>query len=337
MKEFTNIDINTMTQKEKDEFLFGLIPHLKHFKSEKGAEGTVYFIDDKFIVKEYLSPAVIGTVAEVDFNKVFDLYCEEIKGFSDKGYSVPKIYSWTKIQPKNKIFSKDVYPRCYILEERINGRALYLPKLSSCDELFKDLVSKNKFYNIMDNPNSNTVIYKEMVKRYISDYILANEYIISMSDNDLDAFISSIGNMFEEAEYGLPDVHASNVLMVDNKLILIDNYMAVKKDNVLFDEQTVEDFLIARLSILFGANERVLKLGAKDNLSNDLEIKKLIEQNSLFCYDALEKILKSMKRCLNGKMVESHRALHTAYQRMSKILGFNNAINLIKIVNERYF
>ena len=336
MKKFDNVDINIMTKKEIDEYLYFLIPRLRHFKSEKGAEGSVYFIDDKFIVKEYLRPAISNNVVEVDFNKVFDLYCEEIKSFSDKGYLVSKIYSWTKIQPKNNIFSKDVYPRCYILEERINGRGLYLPKLSSCDELFKDLVSKNKFHNIMDNPNSNMVIYKEMVKRYISDYIFSNEYIISMSDNDLDAFILSIGNMFEEAEYGLPDVHSSNVLMADNKLILIDNYMAVKKDNALFDEQTVEDFLIARLSILFGANEKVLKLGAKNNLSNDLEIKNLIEQNSLFCYAALEKILKSMKRCLNGKTVESHRVLHTAYQRISKILGFDNARELITIVNERY-
>ena len=338
MNKHMNFDINIdlMTQKEKDEFLFGLIPHLKHFKSEKGAEGTVYFIDDKFIVKEYLKPAVIGSVATVDFNKVFDLYCVEIKGFADKGYLVPKIYAWTKIQPKNNIFSKDVYPRCYILEERINGRALYLPKLSSCDELFKDLVSKNKFYNIMDNPNSNMVIYKEMVKRYISDYIFSNEYIISMSDNDLDAFISSIGNMFEEAEYGLPDVHSANVLMSDNKLILIDNYMAVKKDNAFFDEQTVEDFLLARLSILFGANEKVFKLESKNNLANDSEVINLIEQNSLFCYEALEKILKSMKRCLDGKPVENYLALHLAYQRISKILGFNKARNLINIVNEIY-
>ena len=50
-----------------------------------------------------------------------------------------------------------------------------------------------------------------------------------MPESDLDAFIMSIAKMFEEAEYGLPDVHGSNVFMSDGKLKLIDNYMIAEK------------------------------------------------------------------------------------------------------------
>ena len=44
-----------------------------------------------------------------------------------------------------------------------------------------------------------------------------------------------------------------------------------------------------------------------------------------------------MKRCLDGRTVEKNRVLHTAYQRLSHILDFDKATDLIKVVNERYF
>ena len=61
-----------------------------------------------------------------------------------------------------------------------------------------------------------------------------------------------------------------------------------------------------------------------------------MDKNLLLCEAVLEKLLKSMKRCLDGKTVKNQRALHTAYQRLARILDYEKAGKLIKIVNESY-
>ena len=335
MKRYGNIDINMMTREQREEFLSALILQLKKFKSKSGSEGTAYFVDDKFVVKEYAR----GTVQNYQINLIFDLYCQEVQYFARQGYLVPEIYSWIKYTPSAGIFSKDKEPKYYILEEQISGRRLYLPSLSECYSFFEDNYSFKKFKKVINNPKENLSLYKEILHNYICDYIYANEFIEAMPESDLDAFIMSIAKMFEEAEYGLPDVHGSNVFMSDGKLKLIDNYMTVKKANNYFISQTVEEFLLARISILFEANKKVNEFASGKTLADIpgfMQIQSLSEKNSLLCEAALEKILKAMKRCLDGKTVENQRVLHTAYQRLSRILDYEKAKDLIHIVNERY-
>ena len=338
MKNMANIDLNMMNQEQREDFLKALVLQLKKFKSKSGSEGTAYFVNDKFVVKEYVKQTGIHA-KNFNIDSIFDLYCEEIQRFAKLGYVVPEIYTWTKMLPKSGIFSNSTEPKYYILEEKFNGRTLYIPTLQECYTFFEDVCSLKKFERIIKNPNEDLKFSKEILRKFICDYIYANECIESMSNDDIDAFIMSIANMFEESEYGLPDVHAANVMISENKLKLIDNYMMIKKESEYFNSQTVEEFLLARILILFRSNEKVSPLGLKNKLTyfdGNAELSFLMDKNSLLCEAALEKILKSMKRCLNGKTVENIRALHTAYQRLARILDYDKAGKLISIVNERY-
>ncbi len=338
MKNVANIDLNMMNKEQREDFLNALILHLKNFESKSGSEGTAYFVGDKFVIKEYEKKKVEHS-KNLSLDSVFDLYCEEIQNFAKQGYVVPEIYSWVKAFPKRGLFSKSAEPKYYILEEKINGRTLYIPTLHDCYGLFEDVCSLKKFDKIIKNPSENLSLSKEIIRSFISDYIYANECIVSISDDYMDAFIMSIANMFEESEYGVPDVHASNVMISSDKLKLIDNYMMIKRNSEYFNSQTVEEFLLARIMILFRSNEKVSSSGLKNKLSyfgDSEELSSLIDENKFLCEVALEKLLKSIKRCLNGKTVENNRALHTAYQRLARILDYDKAGKLISIVNERY-
>lgn len=338
MKKYGNIDINMMTKEQREEYLSALVLQLKKFKSSSGSEGTAYFVGNNLVVKEYVKTTGFHS-KNLYIDSIFDLYCQEIQNFAKQGYLVPEIYSWIKYIPKSGVFSKNIEPRYYILEEKINGRGLYLPSLHDCYLLFEDECSIKKFEKVIKNPNENLSLCKEIIRTYISDYIYANEIVASMSDADLDAFVTTISSMFEQAEYGLPDVHASNVMISENKLKLIDNYMMVKQESTYFNSQTVEEFLLARFLILFRSNEKVAEFGLKNKLvyfDDSSDLRSLMDKNLLLCEAALEKIFKSMKRCLDGKTVQNQRVLHTAYQRLARLLDYDKAGKLIHIVNERY-
>ena len=45
--------MSTLKSLNYEQMLFNLLPHLSEYTSYSGGEGAAYFIDDKFIVKEY--------------------------------------------------------------------------------------------------------------------------------------------------------------------------------------------------------------------------------------------------------------------------------------------
>ena len=74
------------------EKLLSVIPDLRSYNSACGGEGVAYFLDDKFVVKEY------AAADDWDmFDQVFDVYCEEMQRYAEMGYKVPKIYAWVKV------------------------------------------------------------------------------------------------------------------------------------------------------------------------------------------------------------------------------------------------
>ena len=332
-----DVDISSMSKEHKDMFMQNVISKLSKLKAIKGTEGIAYFLDDKYILKEYTKDPRNAYFLNLYFNE----YCEEILRFSQSGYSVPQIYDWLSVEPKKSIFAfKNKPAKFYILEEQIKGRSLFVSKLRKSYYLFQNVCSYEEFENAIIFPEQNMSLYLEILRGYIGDYIFANTYIESMPDARLDEFITSIAKMFEEGKCSIPDVHSKNVLISKSGLKLIDNFMLVKESDPYFSTQRVEEFLLARLSILFKPNEDIKSyLKTKNIISSGRfsEIESLVGEHAEICYAALEKVFKSMKRCLNGRTVENNRVLHTAYQRLSHILDFDKATDLIKVVNERYF
>ena len=329
-----DVDLSSMSKEHKDKFMENIISKLSKLKAIAGTEGIAYFVDDKYILKEYTQNAKNEAFLTLCFNE----YCEEIFDFAKAGYSVPQIYDWLTVEPKKSIF-RTKPAKFYVLEEQVKGRNLFYSKLKKSYGLFQDLCSLSDFEKVIKNPEQNVGLYMEILRVYINDYIYINSYIEAMPEAELDRFMISIAKMFETGKYSVPDVHSGNVFISNDQLKIIDNCMLQKEKDPYYSRQKVEDFLIARLAILFKPNTDIKGYLSAENIvrsSDFCELETLIGENADMCYAALEKVFKSMKRCLDGKTVENNRVLHTAYQRLSNILDYQRATDLIHIVNERY-
>jgi len=198
--------------------LLDSINNLNQYYSLSGGEGVVYFLDDKFVVKEY------KTIEKWDeFDKVFYDYCQQMQQFANSGYSIPKIYAWVKIPNMNYYIKNEKNKfRYFILEERVAGRELFFGFIEDAYDIVKDLCSNDEFKKVLlTNPDSN--LFCEIVKRYFEDYIRMNEIIESMPEGELSKFVVDSYKMFLTGKNIYPDLYPHNILIDDSqKICMID-------------------------------------------------------------------------------------------------------------------
>lgn len=334
MKNYGSIDISLLSDEQRKEFLLSIIPQIKKYSSISGGEGTAYFIGNGLIVKEFDKMADRALL-----DSIFEAYAEESQKFARMGYVVPQIYAWAKTDEKKRLFFEPTFKhRYYILEEQVQGRELFLSALNSIYEQIRCECSRKEYEKALQNPQQNALLYKQIVKDYIDDFIMVNAYIESMSDADMEKFIDSLYQMFVQAEYSIPDIHKKNVFMSDGGLKIIDNFMAVKSQHIYFGKLLPDEFLATMLVLLFKPNISVNEMFKDSKLESNMigEFQALVGQNRIVCTAAIEKVLRAMRKYLDGKNIENFRILHTAYQRLSKILDFNKAAELVSIMNPNY-
>ena len=205
-----------------ERMLFDLVPHLSEYKSISGGEGTAYFIDEKFVVKEYSKEFYNRN--STGFDLVFNAYCKEMQDFATEGYSVPKIYAWLKVpnDNKSKVYMCEEMPyKYYILEENIPGRWIYY-FYEDLEEMYKvcsEVCSKAEFMKAIGTSFGKLKLKREILKAYISDYLNVNTMLESMSDNELEKFIVSTFRMAIWGQYSSPDLFRKNIILGDSKLI----------------------------------------------------------------------------------------------------------------------
>lgn len=304
MKNLNCLDLDYLSRHECDKILFELVKHLKHCECASGQEGIAYFINDKLVVKKYKNEKKWDILQDI-----FEAYCEECQGFSQAGYSVPKIYAWLKIPRKHHIFESrnsvnfDFDSDFYVLEERVPGRELYFRNIESVYELVKNEFSESHFKNVLASPLEHLIDYKEIARTYIKDFIEVNQAIESMPSAELDKFVLSLKNMFDEGVYSVPDVLARNIITDKEHLTIIDNHMGKKANDSYFLNINAERFVATRIMLMFKQNAQHEKLQSKTKKYGlTSEIESLLDDNKIFCAAALKKLYASMKRVFEGKI-----------------------------------
>lgn len=210
------------------QYLLNNIANLKSFPSFAGSEGVAYFVNDDFVIKEYIN---------VDnwelFDDIFDNYCKEMQAFANKGLSLSKIYAWTRMVNFNYYTGKckNKY-RYFILEERVQGRELYFGEVGDAFALVKDLCSKEEFKSIIKDSylggfrDSQLTLVDEILKRYFEDYVKMNEMLESMPEKDRVNFLTDAHEMYNVGKFLYPDLFPHNILVESGKLTMIDPMMA---------------------------------------------------------------------------------------------------------------
>ncbi|MCR5553262.1 MAG: hypothetical protein K6F08_00735 [bacterium] len=199
-------------QTSYDQLLSNVIPHLKQFPHEDGGEGFAYFLNDKFVVKEY-------DIAPKEFLEKFDEFCLTLQKMANSGIRTPKIYAWKKV--KN---ASDKNPHYYILEERINSKNFYPPFIYDYCDAYEGLCDPATFYYILKNPNENKKLFNEIVTRYQKAFLSSNAEILSYNDSILEKFITDIFEFNKNAKIAKTDLAPSNVFRNDKEIIFIDPY-----------------------------------------------------------------------------------------------------------------
>ncbi len=271
-----------------DNLLLSIMFELDKFPKKSGQEGTAYFIDENFVVKEML-----GEDSGVFGYDGFEVYCKELVYFHKKGYAVPEIYSWAML-PK-RFFEKSKFNRFYILEERIAGRSLFFNKISDAYQLCEDICSKEEYEDSLLSKEGN--LYKEMVQRYLNDYIERNEQIESMSNDNLENFILSDYKMTKKHKNGMVDLHSGNVIFDGKKMTIIDNGFMQNSLSSVKDSIIKQGVMRDMLRLMCG-NANGLSCG--EHLSNRIDgVSELYEKHRKLAFVNAEKFIKKTNELLS--------------------------------------
>lgn len=271
MKKHTNLDANN--------YLKAIIPNLDNFSFLCGTEGKVYFVDEDFVVKTYFEP----------FKNlvVFNEYCNEIKGFAEKGYAVPKVYSWATVPCE----SSDKF-MAFILEERVKGKTLFDLDVTRLYGACKKFCSREEFDFAIDKKKNNPELLGLILREHILDFLNTNKALNELPESEIERFVSSGYNLGKEARFSWPDVQAGNVMFDKEKLTIIDN--AYLGHNVgEYSDDYVKAHVLRDMFLLFYYNENInwtprYKCGISD------ELKRLKKENEDECFFAMRRFVRKV-------------------------------------------
>lgn len=274
------------TQMMYDKLLVDILPSLEHYSYLSGSEGKVFFISDDFVVKEYYFHNYVD-------RDMFNSYCTEIQGFSEKGLAVPKIYAWTEYKQ-----SYHLTPRYYILEERVKGNRLFNEIIDMYPRV-KDRMTSKEFHKAIYDQLKNPSLYSEVLLEYLNDVNETASKIANMSDENTENFINTLYEIYTTCYYSFPDVFEENVLFDGNKITFIDQHMRISP---ISSENLVE----AKYNVLvdlFLLLERLTSIQSTAPLDMNYyprvkKVKSEIEKNK---YEIALKFTKKIKTTLNPK------------------------------------
>ncbi len=219
--------------------LLDLIPIRKRFKSFSGSEGIAYFVSPKYVLKEYTK-----SDDWKEFDSVFDAYCSEVQSLARSGKMVANIYAWQKVPNIGHYTKGDKnFFQYFILEERVPGRELYVGYLEDAFSIVSDLCSEEEFKKALTNDGSKS-LYKEIISKYIFDYIQMNEFLESLSDSELSKFIEDAYSMYKNGSASFPDLFPHNILVDknSNSMKMIDLHVK-SRDDILTPDKVDSNFI----------------------------------------------------------------------------------------------
>ena len=249
-----------------DNLLLSVVFNLKDFPHKSGQEGTAYFIDDNFVVKE-----IYGSQEGFFAYENFERYCKELIAFKKQGCPIPEIYSWTML-PK-KLF-KPVgnlhFDRYYILEERVKGKELFSKFLADTYDDCKDFCSKKEFDEAILSRDGQ--LYKRIVESYLEYFVKTNEQLDALPESVIENFVLSDYLMMKEQKFGTVDMHNANVFFDGEQFRVIDSSF-VENFFAGYSDEKVRAIVMKDVLRLLAGNERGLFCASMNTRKwKDLEV-----------------------------------------------------------------
>lgn len=284
--------------------MYDAITRLDSFPYASGGEGCAYFLDDNYVLKRYTKKD------DSDFDAKFDDYCKEMKKFHERGLNVPNIYAWTKIPNFNRRVKPENRYDYYILEERIKGRQLFYGYLEEVYDVCKKLCSKDEFLHVINSPDDDRLLFREILKAYVKDYQKVNEYLASAPESMIDKFLYDCYVMCLDGIFSKPDFFPANVLFQkDKQFSIIDNNFEDRIAEGRTTKKFADSHMTSGLIWLFFYNNYVTN--PREFVSNDGEARSYLvsmkEKVAKPCKAAMIKMIKRMNSvCMSPKFTDSN-------------------------------
>lgn len=320
------------TKKDYNGILLEAIPMLNYLPRCSGGEGTAYFYGDEYVIKEYTNYHNWDY-----FDAVFELHCKEMQKYHQKGYSVPEIYAYAKF-PNMRYYTGHAQNRnrYYILEEKLPGRHLFHGFLEDAYPALQGTFSFNEFKKIVAKPDENLSDFKEIIKIFINDYIQMNQLVEAMPEQELGRFVAELYDMYIGANYSVPDIHPSNILVHNNHLGLIDNQVVVADEKREKQEFLQGSFVNDLLNMFFYNNEVFeLSRGALACLKNkrSVNFSHLKNQNCKVCKAAVLKTVQAMNKYCDNPVVADSRAQLLVFSTLNNFLPMGDSLEVISNIH----
>lgn len=284
-------EIEIFEQKKYDEMLENLIPFLGQFASKSGKEGSVYFVDDNFVVKE-----IVNNYRQDKIARFFDCYVKEQQKFANEGCLIPRVYSSKVIKSQNADGSSRF--GFYILEDKFQGNDIFV-RIS--ENFFSDFKRTFETGNCDVNLDQKDMSLDAM-KKYINNFITQNNFLMGLSDDKFDALVLTVYKMFKKGKYSLPDVHAGNLLVNDKGFNVIDNYVIDKSSRSYLRQMDSGWFLTTRFLGVFKESVKIssaLQQTAIEKKEGLATLYELQEKNMFYTEKVMKRVMISVKRCLS--------------------------------------
>lgn len=318
-----------LTQAEYDETLDRLIPFLNQFPSKQGKEGYAFFIGDEYVVK-----AIVNSPRQEQMAQYFDCYIKEQQKFADKGYLLPRLYSYKVVNSMNIDGSTNI--SFYILEDKFNGNDIFTRSSNNFFQNFKMVYGEE--YRESISAEQKEFAYKDM-ETYISGFIMQNIFLMGLSDDKFDKLVLSVYKMFKEGEYSIPDIHPGNLMVNRTGFNVIDNYMLDRKyTSKYLNKMQSETFLTTRFLNIFDESKKIRDVLREPEIlqNKDLEKLQLLQKENMFYTQAvIKKLMLSIKRCISqNEPLDINAFISILRKRLSHYLD-RNSINEMVLEIER--
>ncbi len=280
-----NFENENLASKKFDGFLSSLIPRLEEFEHKQGGEGSVYFINDDFVVKKFYNSAMA-------INNSFLNYCNEMANFHDLGFCVPEFFAFKMIEDKY-----DKHYGLYILEERAKGREIYIEHNNSdLFSLFDSVCSKEEFENAMSAKEG--LLFEKLMELYIKDFMNVNKQLLDVSDLMLENFILSNFDMRVQGKSSSPDVQPRNVLFDGKNLTMIDNLYLKIVRKTMPNENLEKVITLKTLVNLISSNDEVAYF-INPSAKKIKSISKIYRENQTLAAKVTKRFVKKTNELLN--------------------------------------
>lgn len=320
-----------------DLILDSFLGELDKHKSLSGAEGTVYFVDGKYVVKKYKDKVVSSPT-------MFDRYVSELQDFKNiYNCNIPRVYASKIVEhQENGNISYDYY----ILEERVNGHDLYYDNLAkyfpySDLEMEKDeylrtvkllsqldmgLGMRESF--IKEHQDEIDMAY-EVLMDHLKFSLQTSEQLYELHKENIENFVRSDLIITANSRSSSSDMNARNVLFDGKNLTKIDESINshVEEPRGIIDASRD---VFRDCFDLFVANELAKRYSRNFfDIDKKYDLKKVNKKNMDMLAEVIIKFIKAFEKVAKQPYKDYSREIP-----LRMLEDFLDSDNQLKVLNE---